>query len=45
MGMKNIFLLIEKLFALLVIVPPIYMAYRFFRWYLKQQNTPEQADS
>lgn len=36
--MKNIFHLIDKLFSLLVVIPPLYMVYRFVRWYLKQRE-------
>jgi hypothetical protein len=40
--MRNIFGLIDKLFALLVVGPPLYMVYRFVRWYLKQRE-PEES--
>jgi hypothetical protein len=32
---------IDKLFALLVFMPPAYMAYRFLKWYWKQESEPE----
>lgn len=39
--MKTIFHVVEKLFALLVLLPPIYMVYRFVRWYLNQREPEE----
>jgi hypothetical protein len=41
--MKSVFRIIEKLFALLVFLPPVYMVYRFVRWYLKQREPEEVA--
>jgi hypothetical protein len=39
----SIFGLIEKLLALLVVVPPVYLIYRFVRWYLRQRKEDEAA--
>ena len=32
---------IEKLFGLMVVLPPIYMLFRFLKWYIKQDHEPE----
>ncbi len=34
--MRKLFSFVEKLIALVAFLPPVYMAYRFIRWYLKQ---------
>jgi hypothetical protein len=35
--------LIEKIFAVMCVAPPMYMAYRFIRWYLRQSK--EEAET
>jgi hypothetical protein len=35
---------VDKLFCLLVCVPPLYMLARFLRWYAKQE-APNQEDA
>ena len=32
----RIFKVLEKLFAVLVIAPPLYMVFRYVRWYFRQ---------
>lgn len=39
--MLNLLMLIDKLAPLLVFLPPLYLAYRFIRWYWKQAQEPE----
>jgi len=34
----RIFKLLEKLFAVLVVAPPLYMAFRYLRWYFRQNR-------
>jgi hypothetical protein len=34
--------LIDKLFALFVMLPPVYMLFRFVRWWMRQDEKPEQ---
>lgn len=41
--MRRIIGLIEKIFVFLVWLPPIYMVYRFVKWYLKQEREPEET--
>jgi len=41
--MSILFKLVEKLFCLMVCLPPLYMAYRFVRWYLRQNQETEGA--
>ncbi len=41
--MRALFRIIEKIFVFLVWLPPIYMVYRFVRWYLRQQKEPEET--
>ncbi len=43
-SMNRIFKLIEKLFILLIFFPPLYMAYRFVRWSLRQNKLESEAD-
>jgi len=43
--MKEVLRVLEKLFAIVVIVPPLYMAYRFVKWYWKQQAQYEDVES
>lgn len=43
--MRLIMRLIEKVFALAVVVPPLYMSYRFIKWYLKQKPPVEEVKS
>lgn len=42
--MRKLLDLIEKIFALMCVIPPVYMAYRFVRWYLRQSKE-EAADT
>ena len=35
--------LIEKAFALMCVLPPVYMAYRFVRWYLRQNKEESET--
>lgn len=37
--MKNCF---DKLVALFVFLPPLYMVFRFVRWSLKQEQQPQE---
>jgi hypothetical protein len=32
------FKVLEKLFAMLVVAPPVYMAFRYLRWYFRQSK-------
>jgi hypothetical protein len=41
--MKTIFWLLEKLFGAVVLLPPVYIAYRFVKWYLKQSKDTEEV--
>jgi len=34
--------LLEKLFCLSVLVPPLYMAYRFIKWYFTKNREIEE---
>lgn len=34
---------IDKLFAFLVVFPPLYMLYRFVRWSMKQERETEET--
>jgi len=34
--------LIDKLFCLFVAVPPLYLLFRFMRWYVKQETQEDQ---
>jgi hypothetical protein len=36
--------LIEKVFALMCVLPPVYIAYRFVRWYIRQ-NKEETSET
>ncbi|CAN5603169.1 hypothetical protein BH10CYA1_BH10CYA1_11650 [soil metagenome] len=36
---------IEKIFGLMVVLPPVYMLFRFLRWYIKQENDPDVIDA
>ncbi|HEY9734165.1 MAG TPA: hypothetical protein V6C89_19805 [Drouetiella sp.] len=36
---------IEKLFGLMVVLPPVYMLFRFLRWYIKQESEPHIIDA
>lgn len=38
------FRLIDKLFCLLVVAPPVYLVFRFLRWYVKQE-TPQTEET
>jgi hypothetical protein len=38
------FRIIDKLFAALVFMPPMYMLFRFLRWYIKQEMEPQKTD-
>lgn len=37
------FHLIDKLFALMMVMPPVYIAYRFVRWYIRQGADKEES--
>lgn len=37
--------LIDKIFAVFVMLPPVYMLYRFARWWMRQDEKPEQDAS
>jgi hypothetical protein len=37
----SIFKVMEKLFAVLVVAPPMYMAFRYLRWFYRQNREPE----
>jgi hypothetical protein len=37
------FALIDKFLAVFVFAPPIYMLFRFVRWWIKQESQPEGA--
>ena len=34
----------SKLLAALVFLPPMYVLFRYIRWYLKSENSVRQAD-
>lgn len=36
------FRMIDKLLCLFVCLPPVYMLYRFMRWYVRQEQSPEK---
>ena len=38
------FRIIDKLFAAFVLMPPVYMLFRFLRWYIKQEMEPQKTD-
>ncbi len=35
--------LIDKLFALMMVMPPVYLAVRFVRWYIRQGEEKEES--
>jgi len=39
----SIFQLIDKLFALLMLLPPAYIIVRFVRWYFRQGEQKEES--
>jgi hypothetical protein len=39
----NIYRLINRLMVVGVFLPPVYIAYRFLRWYLKQEQEGSEA--
>jgi hypothetical protein len=39
----KLFRLLDKLFAFLVIAPPLYIIYRYVKWSLKQDREPDEA--
>ena len=39
--MRNLLSLVDKLVCLLVFLPPVYVVYRFVKWYLHQAQEPE----
>jgi hypothetical protein len=38
----NFFSVFRRIFALAVFLPPLYVAYRYFRWQLKQAQNDEE---
>ncbi len=40
----HILQVLEKLFAVLVIAPPLYMGFRYLRWFFRQ-NQEEQIEA
>lgn len=40
------FRLLEKIFAFLAFFPPVYMLYRYIRWYMRSSDipAPQSAD-
>jgi hypothetical protein len=36
------FVFIDKLLATFVVVPPLYMLFRFIRWWIKQELQPQE---
>jgi len=45
METSNMFSKIEKIFGLMVVLPPVYMLFRFLRWYIKQESEPQIIDA
>jgi hypothetical protein len=41
METSKMFSKIEKIFGLMVVLPPVYMLFRFLKWYIKQEHDPE----
>lgn len=39
----KIFRLLEKILGFLIVAPPVYMLFRYLRWYCKQQHETEEA--
>jgi hypothetical protein len=37
------FRLLDKLFCLFVAVPPLYLLFRFMRWYVKQETEDTES--
>lgn len=35
---------LEKIFAVIVVAPPLYMAFRYMRWYLRQNKDEHQNE-
>jgi hypothetical protein len=38
----RIWRVLEKVIAVLVVAPPVYMAFRYLRWYFRQHNETEK---
>ena len=38
------FRMIDKMLCLFVCLPPVYMLYRFVKWYLKQERQAEPVE-
>ncbi|HEY9677584.1 MAG TPA: hypothetical protein V6C76_06220 [Drouetiella sp.] len=32
---------LEKFLGLMVVLPPVYMLFRFLKWYIKQEQEPD----
>lgn len=41
----NILRVLERLFAIVVVAPPLYMAFRYLRWYFRQHEETNQEES
>jgi hypothetical protein len=41
--MMKILDLIEKMFAAMCVLPPLYIAFRFVRWYLRQNKEESET--
>lgn len=40
----RIFGILEKLFAALIVAPPLYLAFRYLRWYLRQNQENQELE-
>lgn len=40
----GIFKILEKIFLVAAIFPPMYMAYRYVRWYVRSHDLPATAN-
>jgi hypothetical protein len=44
-GKKGLMAVIDRFMLLSVLLPPGYLLYRFVRWYLKQDDGPQDSDN
>jgi hypothetical protein len=40
----RVFKVLEKLFAVLVVAPPMYMAFRYLRWFYRQNREEPETE-
>lgn len=40
----KVFKILERLFAAIVVAPPMYMAFRYMRWFFRQNQQEKEID-